>query len=401
MNDVPESNPTAPAAWHPDPSGARQLRYWDGLRWTDHVAPYPSTQPANAAATTAEPDSAPAATAHPQPGGTAQPQDLPRREQPHRTQPGQKVMTRMTWGVLAVTALVVVGTVGTVGWTIGSANAAAVSEAPDVLDAFLAAATADDPGWTEYASPGYVAVSGSATPLFGDADAAEELGLSVSYETRDILYGVRGTAGNASPAGADSARALVDLTYEFAADETVHTATSTRAIWLTRPYYYGDDAPSGVRDGETPTAIGPWRVTGAAPPPTYQEEIAETTTFAPAAIDQACYSSEIVLSQMSEIARRQGALAPVCLSGGASTMFGDDVDIDALAASFPVITSETPLTDLMGWADDPNMPSAIEQYRLTAGDVDYVFVLASTAVGGAITSDSERRIILIEKAETR
>lgn len=26
-----------PAGWHPDPSGARQWRYWDGSRWTDHV----------------------------------------------------------------------------------------------------------------------------------------------------------------------------------------------------------------------------------------------------------------------------------------------------------------------------------------------------------------------------
>lgn len=26
-----------PAGWHPDPSGARQWRYWDGYRWTDHV----------------------------------------------------------------------------------------------------------------------------------------------------------------------------------------------------------------------------------------------------------------------------------------------------------------------------------------------------------------------------
>ncbi len=27
-----------PAAWHPDPLGRHQYRYWDGERWTDHVA---------------------------------------------------------------------------------------------------------------------------------------------------------------------------------------------------------------------------------------------------------------------------------------------------------------------------------------------------------------------------
>jgi Scramblase/Protein of unknown function (DUF2510) len=29
---------TPPAAWHPDPMGRAQLRYWDGSVWTDHVS---------------------------------------------------------------------------------------------------------------------------------------------------------------------------------------------------------------------------------------------------------------------------------------------------------------------------------------------------------------------------
>ena len=29
---------TAPAAWHPDPSGRHQLRYWDGVRWTGWIS---------------------------------------------------------------------------------------------------------------------------------------------------------------------------------------------------------------------------------------------------------------------------------------------------------------------------------------------------------------------------
>jgi hypothetical protein len=28
----------APAAWHPDPTGRHEHRYWDGERWTEHVA---------------------------------------------------------------------------------------------------------------------------------------------------------------------------------------------------------------------------------------------------------------------------------------------------------------------------------------------------------------------------
>ncbi len=29
---------TNPAAWHPDPTGRHEHRYWDGEQWTDHVA---------------------------------------------------------------------------------------------------------------------------------------------------------------------------------------------------------------------------------------------------------------------------------------------------------------------------------------------------------------------------
>ncbi len=29
---------TTPAAWHPDPMGRHQLRYWDGAAWTSHVS---------------------------------------------------------------------------------------------------------------------------------------------------------------------------------------------------------------------------------------------------------------------------------------------------------------------------------------------------------------------------
>jgi uncharacterized protein YxjI len=33
---------THPAAWHPDPSGRYQKRYWDGQKWTEHVANGPA-----------------------------------------------------------------------------------------------------------------------------------------------------------------------------------------------------------------------------------------------------------------------------------------------------------------------------------------------------------------------
>ena len=30
--------PANPAGWFPDPGGAHDHRYWDGTRWTEHVA---------------------------------------------------------------------------------------------------------------------------------------------------------------------------------------------------------------------------------------------------------------------------------------------------------------------------------------------------------------------------
>ncbi|WP_182379802.1 AIM24 family protein [Nocardioides sp. WS12] len=40
------------AAWHPDPTGRHELRYWDGSQWTDHVSDQgvQSTSPVNAPA---------------------------------------------------------------------------------------------------------------------------------------------------------------------------------------------------------------------------------------------------------------------------------------------------------------------------------------------------------------
>lgn len=51
-----------PAAWHPDPTGRHEHRYWDGEKWTEHVAdaghaaidPLDAAQPATTAETAAD-----------------------------------------------------------------------------------------------------------------------------------------------------------------------------------------------------------------------------------------------------------------------------------------------------------------------------------------------------------
>ena len=34
-----QADRTAPAGWYPDPGGAPSLRWWDGGRWTERLAP--------------------------------------------------------------------------------------------------------------------------------------------------------------------------------------------------------------------------------------------------------------------------------------------------------------------------------------------------------------------------
>jgi hypothetical protein len=41
--------PSTPAGWYPDPSDARQQRYWNGSEWSDQIAPFPPPSPVDTA----------------------------------------------------------------------------------------------------------------------------------------------------------------------------------------------------------------------------------------------------------------------------------------------------------------------------------------------------------------
>ena len=46
MQDAGFNQTTAvPAGWHPDPQDPTQLRWWNGISWTDQVQPVPSPVP--------------------------------------------------------------------------------------------------------------------------------------------------------------------------------------------------------------------------------------------------------------------------------------------------------------------------------------------------------------------
>jgi hypothetical protein len=71
---------SSPAAWHPDPSGEHDHRYWDGQRWTEHVAD------AGVASTDPLPDVPPADASDRPASDTPERTEQPASETPERTE---------------------------------------------------------------------------------------------------------------------------------------------------------------------------------------------------------------------------------------------------------------------------------------------------------------------------
>lgn len=68
------------AAWHPDPTGRHELRYWDGSQWTEHVSD-------NGVQSTSPVDGGSDAGAA---GGAADQTQVAAQHQPHQQQPDQQ-----------------------------------------------------------------------------------------------------------------------------------------------------------------------------------------------------------------------------------------------------------------------------------------------------------------------
>ncbi|MDF2991975.1 MAG: hypothetical protein K0S37_2489 [Microbacterium sp.] len=389
MSEEPQDESGFPPAWHPDPLGGGQLRWWDGSRWTEHLAPVPE-QVAAVADTGETPDAtAPAVASEPVPGVAAV-----------TAPPREKSMTATTWAVLAATVLVVGGVSGGLWWGSTSARADIQAQAPAVLDGFLAAATAGDATWTDFASPA-LGSSALAMPLFGDAKAAASIDLAVTYEAGPLAYGRSSVARDELPDGNDAALALVDLTYTFTVDGQQQTATTTQSVWLSRPFYYGDDTPAQARYDQEPTSAGPWRVSGFTAPTSGDlqgREALAASSYVAAEDDSVCRSAIDLLARMSELARENNFIPALCLSGGRTTTVGDDVDVDAIGKSFPALTYLSPFREATSVEGSYDNPAPLQEYRITIGDADYIFVLAAVGEQGQRSSEAGWRIISIQRA---
>jgi hypothetical protein len=89
------TNGQTPAGWYADPSGSQQLRWWDGVQWTEHYTPSAQAAPAQAAPAAQPQPAQPYATAG-APYGQTYTQQRP------ELAPGAKIYNVFIWLVVAL-----------------------------------------------------------------------------------------------------------------------------------------------------------------------------------------------------------------------------------------------------------------------------------------------------------
>ncbi|RIJ54967.1 DUF2510 domain-containing protein [Clavibacter phaseoli] len=128
--------PSTPAGWYADPAGSDRLRWWDGTRWTDHLADAPTaaastaaTEPAAAPASGHVAPEASAASAAMPPAYGQQAPGQPYAQQPYSPQPyAQQQYTPatpppqvpastppFTWAIWVLAALPVISLISILG----------------------------------------------------------------------------------------------------------------------------------------------------------------------------------------------------------------------------------------------------------------------------------------------
>lgn len=216
-------------------------------------------------------------------------------------------------------------------------------EADAVARDFLRAATSGG-GWQAAASPLLQGLVPAGSPLIGEAGTADALELDASYDLRQV------TLRGASPETSDTASAGVVVHYRYAVQGEAGEASVPQTLWLTRPFYYGDGVPQRADPERTPSAIGPWRVTGVTVP--RKDDLAgaaarssfDLTSPAGERDDTACYSAEQALIETADRARVDGEIGSSCFLGApdGSDVIAGDVDRAALLDAFPAIDETDP-----------------------------------------------------------
>ncbi|MEX2563189.1 MAG: DUF2510 domain-containing protein [Nitriliruptoraceae bacterium] len=226
-----------PAAWHPDPTGRHEYRYWDGQRWTEHVA--------NAGQRAIDPlDGRPAAASGQQAPAQASSVEQPTQPAAQATQPAAQTETQ------TATPAAAEGPTQTTGTDPAPDASTVHAPAPSIGDAPASDASGGDAPEADAAT---TPSAEQATP----ASTSSEPSTSVSAEsapadegsaTGSHLYAVDQPA----PGAADDTDTQ-DTTTPAADDDSTSPQDAASALVEPPPLQHdGDDPASGTADGTRP-----------------------------------------------------------------------------------------------------------------------------------------------------
>ncbi len=318
-----------------------------------------------------------------------------------------------TWAILAAGIVVVL--LAGAGIVVASvqAHARGTGEAAEVAEAFITSATAaDDDAWREVSSNRLRNTSLDRSPLRLDEATMEALEVEMTAERGDLQF-LRSTDTTVvvDEPQADTAVLTVDLKYAYTTFDHDFTFAIPQQLWLTRPFYYGDDVADRADEDREPTAIGPWRVTALSSPQHTAASPAMGQT--PARTDlktterdggSGCKSVGGVFTQLSDSARTGGELRSGCwLRDDGSSVIGEDVDLALFAAEFPLFDPSHVPDSAFKLRTPMEGSPLLAQYPISTSDGEYIITLGAASLGGAMVTfdDYYLRILSIQKERAR
>ncbi len=254
---------------------------------------------------------------------------------------GPRIWNAGTWATLGVcVALIVTGGV-LAPILVNQARNAEVEQAQEVLDGFVAAASQQDDGWRDFATPQFASRVAVGAPIGGEKNTAEALDLKVSVEVGELELFTNNWYRDTAPAPdqTDMGTAPVTITYNYTFDGESYESTVEQVVWLARPYYYGDSRPQQADTFKRETAKGPWRVFRLGDPKDKDaQEVWSTTMTEPtdSGFKSSCDSGPQAFDDMSTHLRVDGEFVSNCLyDGGENVLLSEGLDRDDIAASVP------------------------------------------------------------------
>ena len=318
-----------------------------------------------------------------------------------------------TWAVLAAGIVLVLLASAGVVVAASSAQARGTGEAADVAEQFIASATAaNDDAWRDVSSNRMRTTTLDRSPLRLDESTMQSLEVDLKSEVGEIQF-VRSADVDelVDEQDADTAFVTIDLTYDYRTFGHDFSAAIPQQLWLTRPFYYGDDVADRADPDRTPTAIGPWRATALSSPQHSAANPGFGMTPALTSLKttergggRTCSSVGGVFAQLSDSARTSGELRSDCwLREDGSSVIGEDVDLALLAAEFPLFDASHVPDSAFKLRTPLEGNPLLAQYPISTSQGEIMITLGAASVGGSAISfdDYHLRILSIQKEQER